>query len=193
MPNDEPVGDSPPLPRVCTLGPLQVELNGVSAAAMSRLADHAAAAAQLETAAALLARDPDAPARLAVDVQLALARACIDLDGIDGACAAIRAAAHVARRRGWADGVAMAAIRGADVVDPGGAWQEELEVLLIEAVSAGEQLDDCVHAARGRCRADRGAASSAVGHGLIDRHRGAGSRHLLRRHPPPPPLAVTLV
>jgi DNA-binding SARP family transcriptional activator len=112
-----------------------------SAAAMSRLADHAAAAAQLETAATLLARDPDAPARLAVHVQLALARARIDLNDQERAFTAIRAAAHVARRAGWPDGLAMAGIRGADVVDPGRLWREELEALLAEALGPEQPLD----------------------------------------------------
>lgn len=132
-----------------------------SATAMSRLADHAAAAAQLETAATLLGRDAAAPVRLVVDVQLSLARARIDVADLERAFGAIRTAAHVARRAGWADGVAMAAIRGADVVDPDGQWRDELVELLVEAVGA-EPLDARL----------RGKALTALGYlrpGLADR------------------------
>lgn len=147
-----------------------------SATAMTRLADHAAAAAQLETAAALLARDPSSPVPLAVQVQLDLARARIDSDDAERAFTAIRAAAHLARRVGWVDGVAMAAVRGADVVDPTAAWRDELEGLLIEAVRGADELDASL---RGRALTAlallRPGLADRVTAEVVERFRSAGS------------------
>jgi hypothetical protein len=112
-----------------------------SAAALSRLAEHEAAEAKLTAATELLERDPQAPREVAVHAHLALAASRIDLGDLHGSLVATQAAAAIARGAGWADGVAMAAVRAADTGVTTATDHQAVEALLVEAAALVEEID----------------------------------------------------
>lgn len=112
-----------------------------SASALSQATEHEAAVERLSAATDLLGRDAQAPVRSVVHAHLALAAARIDLGDLHGSIVATQNASRVAREAGWADGVAMAAIRAADTGVATPTDHQAVETLLLEAAALADEID----------------------------------------------------